>query len=85
MPRAVVDHQAGPRRAPTTPGVLAQAQAAFGEKVLPLYLPVDGQGAVTGLVGLLSQKLFDYSSGSRSEGEPREDVRGLQRGGPRRR
>ena len=69
MPRAVVITKLDHARADYA-GVLAQAQAAFGEKVLPLYLPVDGQGAVSGLVGLLSQKLFDYSSGSRSEGEP---------------
>ena len=72
MPRAVVVTKLDHPRA-DYPGVLAQAQAAFGEKVLPLYLPVDGQGEVTGLVGLLSEKLFDYSSGSRQEGQPREE------------
>ncbi len=69
MPRAVVITKLDHVRAEYS-AVLAQAQAAFGEKVLPLYLPVDGQGEVTGLVGLLSEKLFDYSSGSRTEGEP---------------
>ncbi|GAA2758114.1 elongation factor G-like protein EF-G2 [Actinopolymorpha rutila] len=67
MPRAVVITKLDHHRADYA-GVLAQAQAAFGEKVLPLYLPVDGQGEVSGLVGLLSEKLFDYSSGSRTEG-----------------
>jgi elongation factor G len=63
MPRAVVvsrlDH---PRADPD--GVAAACRAAFGDGVLPLYLPVrDGTGAVTGLVGLLSQRLFDYHNG----------------------
>jgi elongation factor G len=69
MPRAVVISKLDHQRA-DYPSVLAQAQDAFGEKVLPVYLPVDGSGAVTGLVGLLSQKLFDYSSGTRTESEP---------------
>jgi elongation factor G len=69
MPRAVVITKLDHHRA-DYPNVLAQARAAFGEKTLPVYLPVDGQGEVTGLVGLLSEKLFDYSSGSRVEGTP---------------
>ncbi|GAA2448034.1 elongation factor G-like protein EF-G2 [Streptomyces glaucus] len=49
------------------------------DAVLPLYLPLhgpqapDGHAPVTGLVGLLSQKLFDYSTGERKESEPGED------------
>ncbi|MFI5755707.1 elongation factor G-like protein EF-G2 [Streptomyces sp. NPDC051569] len=41
------------------------------DAVLPLYLPVrgaegpDGHAPVTGLAGLLSRKIFDYSSGER--------------------
>ncbi|MBC9725626.1 elongation factor G-like protein EF-G2 [Streptomyces sp. TRM68367] len=56
---------------------------AFGaddpDAVLPLYLPLhgrqaaDGHAPVTGLIGVLSQKLFDYSSGERAESEPGED------------
>ncbi|MGW7302080.1 elongation factor G-like protein EF-G2, partial [Streptomyces sp. NPDC054829] len=56
---------------------------AFGaddpDAVLPLYLPLhgpqapDGHAPVTGLIGLLTQKLFDYSSGERKESEPGED------------
>src|SRR6185437_16053136 len=39
-------------------------RAAFGDGVLPLYLPVrDKSGTVTGLAGLLSQRLFDYRNG----------------------
>jgi elongation factor G len=71
MPRAVVVTKLDHPRADYA-GVLGQAQAAFGEKVLPLYLPADGQGEISGLIGLLSEKLFDYSSGSRVEGEPSE-------------
>ncbi|WP_019884869.1 elongation factor G-like protein EF-G2 [Streptomyces purpureus] len=46
------------------------------DAVLPLYLPVhgaeapDGHAPATGLVGLLTRKIFDYSSGSRSENPP---------------
>ncbi|MEW2083321.1 elongation factor G-like protein EF-G2 [Streptomyces sp. NPDC005283] len=46
------------------------------DAVLPLYLPQygaqtpDGHAPVTGLVGLLSQKIFDYSSGERKETSP---------------
>ncbi|MFI9581646.1 elongation factor G-like protein EF-G2 [Streptomyces sp. NPDC052236] len=46
------------------------------DAVLPLYLPQygtqnpDGHAPVTGLVGLLSQKIFDYSSGERKEVPP---------------
>ncbi|MDT7597103.1 MAG: elongation factor [Pseudonocardiales bacterium] len=71
MPRVVVvsrlDH---PRT--DLDGVTAACRAAFGGGVLPLYLPVrDGAGAVTGLVGLLSQRLFDYRGGFPPvEGEP---------------
>lgn len=46
------------------------------DAVLPLYLPrygppgPDGHMPVTGLVGLLSQKVYDYSSGERRELAP---------------
>ena len=69
MPRAVVitkiDHQRADFEA-----ALAACRDAFGEAVAPLYLPVaeaDGSG-IRGLIGLLSQKLFDYSGSGRSEG-----------------
>jgi len=36
-----------------------------------LYLPVsDAKGEVSGLIGLLSGRLFDYSGGTRTEGDP---------------
>ncbi|WP_267245802.1 elongation factor G-like protein EF-G2 [Streptomyces sp. PR69] len=46
------------------------------DAVLPLYLPLygpqhaDGHAPVTGLIGLLSQKVFDYSSGERKDTPP---------------
>ncbi|GGZ62581.1 elongation factor G [Streptomyces inusitatus] len=46
------------------------------DAVLPLYLPQygspgpDGHAPVTGLVGLLSRRIFDYSSGERKEIPP---------------
>ncbi|MFE9397675.1 elongation factor G-like protein EF-G2 [Streptomyces flavidovirens] len=49
------------------------------DAVLPLYLPLygpqgpDGHAPVEGLVGLLSQRVFDYSSGERKETPPDEE------------
>ena len=68
-PRAVVitkiDHQRG-----DFDEALAACRDAFGESVAPLYLPVgDGQGNVHGLIGLLSQRFYDYSGGSRADTE----------------
>ncbi|MGH3906838.1 MAG: elongation factor G-like protein EF-G2 [Pseudonocardiaceae bacterium] len=63
MPRAVVVSRLDHPRADLEAEITA-CRAAFGEGVLPLYLPVrDGDGAVTGLAGLLSQRLFDYTEG----------------------
>ncbi|MGI8869939.1 MAG: elongation factor G-like protein EF-G2 [Mycobacteriales bacterium] len=62
-PRALVitrlDHQRADLDA-----TMATCQGAFGDNVLPLYAPVrDGSGALTGLVGLLSQTASDYTDG----------------------
>ncbi|MFB7221611.1 elongation factor G-like protein EF-G2 [Streptomyces sp. NPDC002596] len=49
------------------------------DAVLPLYLPVlgregpDGHAPLTGLTGLLTQRIFDYSSGERKETPPADD------------
>ncbi|GGW96469.1 elongation factor G-like protein EF-G2 [Streptomyces noursei] len=49
------------------------------DAVLPLYLPLygtpgsDGHAPVDGLIGLLSQRVFDYSSGTRTERAPTDD------------
>ena len=47
MPRAVVVTKLDHARA-DYPGVLAQAQAAFGDKVLPVFLPVSEGGPRSG-------------------------------------
>jgi elongation factor G len=67
MPRAVVITKIDHGRADFET-VLAECQGAFGEGVLPLYLPVPGAGGsgVSGLIGLLSETLYDYSSGTRA-------------------
>jgi elongation factor G len=70
MPRAVVitkiDHQRADFEA-----ALSACREAFGESVAPLYQPVTGgEGSVRGLIGLLSQKLYDYSGSSRTERPP---------------
>jgi elongation factor G len=70
MPRAVVVSKLDKDRADFEETVAA-CQAAFGEGVLPLYLPMHGDdGGVAGLIGLLSQRIADHSSGSRIERDP---------------
>ena len=67
MPRAVVITKIDHQRADFDQA-LAACREAFGDSVAPLYLPVtDGQGTVRGLIGLLSERFFDYSGGSRTE------------------
>ncbi|MCW2793978.1 MAG: translation elongation factor 2 [Nocardioides sp.] len=53
MPRAVVVTKLDQARADYD-GVLDQARAAFGDKVVPLYVPVRRGGDVVALTGLLS-------------------------------
>ncbi len=60
MPRAVVITKLDHARA-TYATALAAAQSAFGEKVLPLYLPTG-----RGLVGLLSQNQYEYRDRART-------------------
>jgi len=69
-PRAVVvtklDHHRG-----DFDEALSACRAAFGESVAPIYLPVgDGQGTVNGLIGLLSERYYEYAGGKRNEREP---------------
>ncbi|MEV0978392.1 elongation factor G-like protein EF-G2 [Streptomyces sp. NPDC049915] len=82
MPRAIVVTHLEAARADFEEMTRICAEAFGGDDpdaVLPLYLPLhgsqgpDGHAPVTGLVGLLTQKLFDYSSGERKESEPGED------------
>ncbi len=64
MPRAVVITKLDHTRA-NYQTALTAAREAFGDKVLPLYLPADG-----GLIGLLSQTHYEYASGKRSTHPP---------------
>ncbi|MFF4802063.1 elongation factor G-like protein EF-G2 [Streptomyces sp. NPDC001351] len=82
MPRAIVITHLEAARADFEEMTRTCAEAFGGDDpdaVLPLYLPLhgpqgpDGHAPVTGLTGLLSQKVFDYSSGERKESEPGED------------
>jgi elongation factor G len=67
MPRAIVVTKLDHQRADFDE-IVAICQRAFGDGVLPLYLPLhDDEGAVAGLIGLLSQRVYDYSSGTRTE------------------
>jgi elongation factor G len=66
-PRAVVITKIDHQRADFDEA-LAACRSAFGDSVAPLYLPLeDGQGGVQGLIGLLSERFYDYSGGSRNE------------------
>ncbi|MDO0916347.1 elongation factor G-like protein EF-G2 [Streptomyces sp. DT2A-34] len=82
MPRAIVVTHLEAARADYEEMTRICAEAFGGDDpdaVLPLYLPLhgpqgpDGHAPVTGLIGLLSQQLFDYSSGERKGSEPGED------------
>jgi elongation factor G len=69
MPRAVVITKLDHQRADFDE-IVAICQRVFGDgneqAVLPLYLPLhDDDGNVAGLIGLLSQRVYDYSSGQR--------------------
>ncbi|HEX6872066.1 MAG TPA: GTP-binding protein, partial [Micromonosporaceae bacterium] len=64
MPRAVAISRLDHQRADFDETV-ALCQRVFGDGVLPLYLPMlgdDGQSTV-GLMGLITQRVFDYSKG----------------------
>ncbi|MDQ6649045.1 MAG: elongation factor G-like protein EF-G2 [Actinomycetota bacterium] len=74
MPRAVVITKLDSPRADFEE-MVAICQRVFGEGVLPLYLPLhsgssESPGGVAGLIGLLSQRVADYSSGTRVETDP---------------
>ncbi|MGW7520615.1 elongation factor G-like protein EF-G2 [Streptomyces sp. NPDC054796] len=81
MPRAIVVTHLDAARADFEE-MTAICQRVFGgddpDAVIPLYLPLhgetgpDGHAPVAGLIGLLSQRLFDYTSGARAERDPEE-------------
>ncbi len=68
MPRAVAMTRLDHQRADFD-GALAACQEAFGDNVLPLYLPMlaDDGTTVAGLIGLITQRVFDYSKGNPPE------------------
>ena len=69
MPRAVVVTKLDQPRADFEESV-AVCQRVFGEGVVPLYLPLHEAGSnadaddVVGVIGLLSQQVYDYSAGA---------------------
>jgi elongation factor G len=70
MPRAVVVTKLDHARADFDE-MVAICQRVFGDGVLPLYLPMHADdGSPAGLIGLLSQRVYDYSTGSRTERDP---------------
>ncbi|MEC4015589.1 elongation factor G-like protein EF-G2 [Streptomyces sp. H27-D2] len=79
MPRALVVTHLEAARADFDE-MTAICRRVFGgddpDAVLPLYLPLhgeqgpDGHAPVAGLIGLLSQQIYDYSSGVRTEAAP---------------
>ncbi|WP_426765819.1 elongation factor G-like protein EF-G2 [Pseudarthrobacter sp. 1G09] len=62
LPRAVVITRLDHPRADYD-GVLAECRKAFGDGVLPLYVPVGSGGERTRLLGLLSGTVTDYTQG----------------------
>jgi elongation factor G len=70
VPRAVVITRVDHPRADYD-GVLAACQQAFGDSVVPLYVPVRTAGEITGLLGLLQGTVSDRSEGA-SGPTPRE-------------
>jgi elongation factor G len=70
MPRAVVVTRLDHARADFDESV-AICQRVFGDGVLPLYLPMHGDDEqVAGLIGLLSQKVYDHSGGTLTVRDP---------------
>ena len=64
MPRAVAITRLDHPRA-NFDDSLASCKSAFGDNVLPLYLPLHGDDgeSVAGLIGLITERVFDYSNG----------------------
>jgi elongation factor G len=64
MPRAVAVTRLDHQRADFDETV-ALCQRVFGDNVLPLYLPMHGDDGVStvGLLGLITQRVFDYTDG----------------------
>ncbi|MGH8891383.1 MAG: GTP-binding protein, partial [Acidothermaceae bacterium] len=74
MPRAVVVTKLDSPRA-NFDAVVADCQAAFGQGVLPLYVPVrpGAEEPVNGLLGLITRQVGDYPNGSRQARDASSD------------
>ncbi|MYQ77183.1 MULTISPECIES: elongation factor G-like protein EF-G2 [unclassified Streptomyces] len=84
MPRALVVTHLDTARTPFDAMTRICGELFGGDDpdaVLPLYLPVlgpeaaDGHAPLTGLTGLLTERVFDYSGGERAEHPPSDDER----------
>ncbi|MET0741615.1 MAG: elongation factor G-like protein EF-G2 [Candidatus Nanopelagicales bacterium] len=70
MPRAVVVTKLDKERADFDQ-IVAICQRVFGDGVLPLYLPLARDDeSLGGLIGLLSQQVYDYSGAARVQKDP---------------
>jgi elongation factor G len=70
MPRAVVVTKLDKERADFDE-IVAICQRVFGDGVQPLYLPLaKDDDTIGGLIGLLSQQVYDYSAGERVQKDP---------------
>jgi elongation factor G len=70
MPRAIVITQLDRPRADFDDAV-AICQRLLGDGVHPLYLPMHADDeSVAGVIGLISQRVYDWSSGDRVERDP---------------
>ncbi|MFI0486915.1 elongation factor G-like protein EF-G2 [Actinomadura sp. 9N215] len=69
MPRAVVVTKIDQQRGDFD-DVVMTCQDVFGEGVAPLYFPVSNGDGLKGLIGLLTQRCLDYSTGKRTECDP---------------
>ena len=68
LPRALFINKLDRDRA-SFPRALQSIQETFGKGCPPLYLPIGEEHEFTGLVGLLSNRAFEYHDGARREGE----------------
>ncbi|MFI0412063.1 elongation factor G-like protein EF-G2 [Actinomadura sp. 3N508] len=69
MPRAVVVTKIDQQRGDFD-DVVMTCQDVFGEGVAPLYFPISEGDSLKGLIGLLTQRCLDYSTGKRTDCDP---------------
>lgn len=73
MPRAIVVTKLDHPRADFV-GTVQACRAAFGAPVLPAYLPLGGGGTgPTALMGMITGRVFDLATGTRTEREPTDE------------